>query len=57
MKWDSARGAEVLSCGTFSGRLRAGEGAVKSDWAIHWRVESGRLRMSKAFGMPPARVA
>lgn len=44
-----AQGAEVLSFGSFSGRLRAGQGAVASDWAIRWRVESGRLRMAKAF--------
>lgn len=56
-----ARGAEVLSFGTFTGRLRPGQAATTSDWAIHWRVESGRLRMSKAFvdtlGQPPTLAA
>lgn len=44
-----ARGAEVVSFGTFSGRLREEQRSVASDWAIHWRVEAGRLRMGKAY--------
>jgi hypothetical protein len=44
-----ARGAEVLSFGTYSGRLKEADRTVASDWAIQWRVESGRLRMGKAF--------
>jgi len=52
-----ARGREVVSFGSFAGTSRSTRRSVASDWAIHWQVEAGRLRMAKAFVDAPAAYA
>jgi uncharacterized protein YndB with AHSA1/START domain len=44
-----ARGAEVMSFGTFTGTPRGAQRPIAADWAMQWRVQGGRLRMTKAF--------
>lgn len=44
-----ARGAEVMSFGTFAGTPRGTQRPIAADWAMQWRVQGGRLRMTKAF--------
>lgn len=44
-----ARGAEVMSYGTFTGTPRGAQRPIAADWAMQWRVQGGRLRMTKAF--------
>jgi ketosteroid isomerase-like protein len=44
-----AHGAEVMSFGTFTGTPRGTQRPISADWAMQWRVQGGRLRMTKAF--------